>query len=1310
MVDINVDYNEFIEEAAKEHKVDPNLVRAVIHTESNNNPTATSGKGAGGLMQIMPETAKELGIKDVYNPKENIYGGTKYLAQKLKETGGDEDLALASYNAGYGNVQKYGGIPPFKETQDYVKKVRSKYDELTGKSTYQGHGVTGDLPPIKIPWTIERVEEAYNRGELSPEAATELDLKIQLQGNIYEMDEVAIDIAHRKGMITDSQYGNWKMKNQMPFWFQVADFGKAAGKALEDELQSNINAGIELFNFALKDEYDIESVDFDVVEEPQTLTGGVLKGGLQFAIPFIAAGKLLKCSSLLSKLGQSKIVANAVAKYPKLMPMIQESAKFMAQGAVADYVAFDAYEGRLSDLMADYNLLPEYLTFMRTNPNNPAPLERLKTALEGMGIGLAVDAVLMSLRGTKVVLHQRWNNRRDRIAKNYKDKYPDMIDDVDGYRNSKIWEGKLKSHHVDDTKVSDIPEGSTKGKEKIVDPERPDKPISPVKIGKVFNRTKEGLDPEFTDNFMQKIEEADGAVDLFGHIMDEMPYTKGVQTHKMTEELAYKGISKIAKKYGGQPRLMAKALMNEFDNIKVDNIVEKVRGFDMFAVRYAKEVQKLCKEVGKNGTPEEVLKAKQHLVTLSELQDRLYGIRTDSGRLLNQWKMARKESRFKISDLLLEENMDNLENIRKVISIVGDNTKAGPVLEQARYLHKGGWANFMLTYSQTSKLFGLATHARNIVSQTGALVTKLTARGIGSTIQALVTRDSRHLKAYKAEIIGLGHGWEMAMKGMKNLSSTWREAKELNVPFAQAVRENPDIGNFWKATIGRKPVLDSSSKIDASEAVIRARLGGLGTVADTLMKVPFHALVGVDEAFKNVASYSDYFGKIVNEGMDLGKHGDDLFNYLKEEVDKGRPDLLKESLGAGREVTYQEDLGDTSRKLLNFLSNTKLGLGIRALYVPFYTIAINLAKYPVKNSILGLAAKSVRRDLAAGGVKGYETATKIAFGTGMTIWGWGLHADGRITGTILPEDRETYRAANRLEFSYKADNGKSYSLLSGAPFSLWLLLGANLHRTYDEYQNYRNDPAIDKEADKVFAALASIPIDYVVGNTWMQGAKDFMTVVTDPDRLATKGQKVIGRQLEGLFPYGTGNLYDWIRDEFGEENYLYELNTIVDVFRKKVNSFIETDGIIRRDPLYGEQIKKPKSALGMIKKGGQPDPAAEELLRVKYPLTPFREYVRMSGVPVNITPKQVDEIEEIYSTLTDKGVKKTIKQYLNDYIKSKEYKDIKTDEHKREVLGSIIAKYRRGAIETWIERNPRVQKIIEQKKELKYLGESDVTF
>ena len=122
-VDAGHAYDDIIAEAAEKYNLDPHMIRAVMQTESAFNAMAVSPVGAVGLMQLMPEVAAELGADDPMDPRQNIMAGSRYLRQLLTAHRGNVKLALASYNAGPGNVAKYRGTPPFKETRNYVKKV-----------------------------------------------------------------------------------------------------------------------------------------------------------------------------------------------------------------------------------------------------------------------------------------------------------------------------------------------------------------------------------------------------------------------------------------------------------------------------------------------------------------------------------------------------------------------------------------------------------------------------------------------------------------------------------------------------------------------------------------------------------------------------------------------------------------------------------------------------------------------------------------------------------------------------------------------------------------------------------------------------------------------------------------------------------------------------------------------------------------------------------------------------------------------------------------------------------------------------------
>lgn len=120
-------YNNIIDEAAKRYGIEPALIKAIIMAESSYNHRAVSKRGAAGLMQLMPATASALGVKDIFDPVHNVNGGAKYIRLLLDRYDGDLELALAAYNAGATKVRKYNGIPPYRATRIYVKKVFKYY-------------------------------------------------------------------------------------------------------------------------------------------------------------------------------------------------------------------------------------------------------------------------------------------------------------------------------------------------------------------------------------------------------------------------------------------------------------------------------------------------------------------------------------------------------------------------------------------------------------------------------------------------------------------------------------------------------------------------------------------------------------------------------------------------------------------------------------------------------------------------------------------------------------------------------------------------------------------------------------------------------------------------------------------------------------------------------------------------------------------------------------------------------------------------------------------------------------------------------
>ncbi|MBE5906262.1 MAG: lytic transglycosylase domain-containing protein [Lachnospiraceae bacterium] len=193
--------------AAATYHVDVNLLKSMAKAESEFHANSTSHCGAKGIMQLMPATAKYLGVKDPYDPEQNIMGGAKYISRLLKQYDGNTNLALAAYNAGSGNVRKYGGIPPFKETQNYIKKIRgfmengvtipSSLNIVTNKSgtdystvpTTEVTNHVSTLPSGETDTTNAPVQEGPKAPNTNPEDVAILNLTEEQEADLLRLEQ-----------------------------------------------------------------------------------------------------------------------------------------------------------------------------------------------------------------------------------------------------------------------------------------------------------------------------------------------------------------------------------------------------------------------------------------------------------------------------------------------------------------------------------------------------------------------------------------------------------------------------------------------------------------------------------------------------------------------------------------------------------------------------------------------------------------------------------------------------------------------------------------------------------------------------------------------------------------------------------------------------------------------------------------------------------------------------------------------------------------------------------------------------------------
>ncbi len=184
--------HELVRLYCNKYGLDESLVHAMIHVESLGNPNAVSNKGASGLMQLMPGTAKDMGVRNIFDPAENIAGGTQFLAKLLDLFDGNVSLALAGYNAGPENVKKYDGIPPFRETQNYVRNVLAKWKLYSGNGNnikypkVLPHAETPKLLAKNDPKTVASVRPSQPAAPAKPRVRFK-------SGTVQEADRIVVE-------------------------------------------------------------------------------------------------------------------------------------------------------------------------------------------------------------------------------------------------------------------------------------------------------------------------------------------------------------------------------------------------------------------------------------------------------------------------------------------------------------------------------------------------------------------------------------------------------------------------------------------------------------------------------------------------------------------------------------------------------------------------------------------------------------------------------------------------------------------------------------------------------------------------------------------------------------------------------------------------------------------------------------------------------------------------------------------------------------------------------------------------------------
>jgi len=1169
-------------------------------------------------------------------------------------------------------------------------------------------------------WSYESLGKALKEGRLSEDEATDVFLDLEIKRDFYDMDPDDVGNALDKGKISVEQAQRFLDRTKNPVWWGIKDHMAGIGKGIEKAYENTsdvvseatgIKPAIQLFELVTgKKSWLKADNDYIDLPEPETGTAKLAQGITQFATVFIPGTQAMKAAQLTRGITKSKYLLQFADKFPKLPAALDSLAVNMSAGIIGDYTAFDPFEGRLADFADEAGFLPEMMDFMTTNPDNPAPVERLKNALEGVMIGGAVDFLLFGLRTLKTLSLKKFKTfdriaeeaaKNPKTAKAYSeaeqlskalDEQPDRVE-VNGNTVTEQNGNRVMTYSNENT-VKNV--GEAPGL-KVVEPVK----AQAKKLGNqkertkrafnIFKKVREGATPETEDDLMLRFQEYSDAQELQAHIYDEaeeiIDANRGYESWKATEA---KGnhYNRLATITGGTEEGVMERMKTLAGDLQ--NASGKAMAMYKTLAKWEDEWMAACRKYDPDaeGAEHELIRLLEHAKMMEELQALCYGVRSEFGRGLNMHKINIKKSRFDTAEVLnnpdltdyIQKNKTKIENMIKVAG----NGKRGEGLKMARVWGKGGFMKWLLSYKQAALLWSPVTHSVNIASQTGALTLKMFNRSVAHAMMAATHMDWNYLRPAVGEMAGLQLALKQCFKGnpVKSAGKALKAAYWGDESFKKAFREDPDVGNFWKALGLKEGIIDPGLKVndhmDASdmaavEVAVKSKLGRMGSTINAVITTPFNALAGADEVFKTLGTQYEYYSLIYREGLDNGLRGKELDQFFNAQRQSVRGDLFNKALDVGREVTFQDRLGKMSEAINKGLSNNNLGLFTRFMAVPFYKTTVNVAKWALKSSPAALASSSFWKAMKEGGVPAYEMLSRVAMGTALMTAAWHKFEAGKLTGRIPRDQYDNWTNAGVQEYSeYDDKTGKWVSYRRSDPVGLLKAMAADFFMAV-EMLEMAQDGVNDVDYNDAMGAFILCFVEPIVNSTWTKNAKDMFDMFANPERSEKSWKKFAVRQAEGLIPGTTG--IDWINEAINQvtegEPYLRQVNSIVDLLWKKVDS---SRLLPKRNTIYGTPMKRVNRWATAIRQTEMTDdPVLLETLRVGLNVRAPKDEIRLiPGAPIEVTPEKIDEYMQIYSQYP-------IKESLEKLINSPGYKRNQSDAEKAKWMRGIIGIYRAAA-------------------------------
>lgn len=1123
----------YISAASRKYGVPENLIRSVITQESGGNLTAQSGAGAQGLMQLMPATAKSLGVTDPFDPMQNIDAGTKYLKQNIDRFGLEK--GLAAYNAGPGNVQKYGGVPPFKETQNYVNKIlkntlsnpepsispssntlvdsQGNRSALVQEFISNSPLITGTASELgKATKITSRLARDSRRPSISsaPDYTREQYLEhLQRQRDIQEEE--------KKRKFDELNFAQKVVATGQQFIGGVLDpleqtlFGKNTIGASDIAAENLPESELSFYSFS----NPFKLID-DLVNSPKLMRSiGSLGGTLLEFAPALGAAKGVGFGLAGAKFGAktgSKFLAKTLPQAFELGGASGLLEFFKSRGdpvQTAIATGFGAalpvvFEGVPAAMRSQFakrlaNSLKNEFSFNVSVPR------ALQNQIGAIGPQKPIDEKTIAEQLTEQANKLRKEINLPFITKEGSDLIKKNVDDA--YR--------LTREGVKTPEALQVPENLN-----VV--EKTLQKIKPMKGSKDirFSTATEALQKEINNLNLPEAEKA-SMVNTVSSVFDDIyKQTRGKVSFAEMDEAA-KGLfsdfnqSFLRKALEAKPGTIFKA--------------EEIRALGGYLNNMSSKVEGIGKQLLTDPNNTKLAQTyKDALSTFYKVSRVFEGAKSEAGRSLGALRDIKAV--LDPTDIALQKLLKVLpESQTEKLALA--MSKAGPTasdkMKVISEFMPSTFTDKLIEYSTAVKLYNPTTHVVNSVSNAMTAILRPLERGVGGVIagtEAKLTSKQQQIYATNAA----------------------RDAYATLTAVPQAIK------NMWGAL---KDETFSAGTQRTGETFIAPSIKGMKGQA---IRMSFRLLNAGDQFFRTLNTRGELAWQAYNEGMRKGLKGKALEQYANNLMRNPTPELQKIADDVASEYLFQSELGTYGKAAQQFLNKAKA----LKLIVPFFKTPVNLTKFGLKRTPLGVFAPSnIGAVLKGGQEERALAAARVIVGSTLGAYFTTEALAGNLTGAAPKGKKERnifFNIEKKQPYSIKIGN-TWYSYQRLEPF------GINLSLVADSVQKYK-DRGIKPSSDVVLEIMQGLG-QKAVEMPYLMGVRDLLNAIQDEKRVSSFAANLLG----GLIPSPVGAVAR------ATDPYLRQPDTLVERLKTKIPGLSEE--VSPRLNLFGEPIERTPSGV-----------------------------------------------------------------------------------------------------------------------------------